>query len=270
MFRFFPAAADYLADHSLLRLILAAVSLLGMAIFLLPVSVRIVNAGNLGGFLFCLLLFGFTLFSKKLSVFLGQMWEKKTGHIVLSVLGVCFLLGILLCIILTVCMLRAEHKKPKDTPQAVVVLGCKVRGSVPSLMLSRRILAAYDALEKYPDAVCVASGGKGSDEAISEAECIAQELQRLGISADRILLEDKSASTSENLRFSKQILADHGITGQLLIVTDGYHECRAQYLAKKEGLPQTAAAPAYTSWYLLPTYWVREWFGLVHAFVFGD
>ena len=114
------------------------------------------------------------------------------------------------------------------------------------------------------------SGGKGDGEEISEAQCMSNELQKLGVSADRILLEDQSTSTSENLRFSNKILADTGITGELLIVTDGFHERRAQYLAKREGITETAAASAETAWYLLPTYWVREWFGLVHAFVLGS
>ena len=95
------------------------------------------------------------------------------------------------------------------------------------------------------------------------------ELVRMGIAEERILMEDRSVSTSENLRFSKEILEKQGITGSLLIATDGYHEMRAQYLAKREQLPDCYAVREYTSWNLLPTYWVREWFGLAHAFVFG-
>ena len=270
IFRFFPSAAEFITAHSLLRVFLILLSVCGMLFFLFPLSFRIVNAGNIAGFLFCLTLLGVSLFSAKLSGVLNAWWDRKIGHILLSALGICFLLGVLLCLALSTCMIRAANKSPQEPPQAVIVLGCKVRGSVPSLMLSRRIRAAYTVLTEYPDAVCVASGGKGSDEEISEAECIARELQRMGISAERILIENQSASTSENLRFSKALLEDNGISGQLILVTDGYHECRAQYLAKHEGFQNLAAASAETSWYLLPTYWVREWFGLVHAFVFGN
>lgn len=257
--------------HSnILRLVLLALSILGIAFFLFPLQFRIVNAGNLFGLGMSLLLLIFTLFNKRITKLLQTIWEHKAGRITLSTLGILFCAGVLLCIILSICMLHGAHKKPQGEPRAVIVLGCKVNGSTPSLMLYRRIRTAYNTLVQYPDAVCVVSGGKGSNEDISEAACMSNELQKMGISADRILLEDQSASTSENLRFSKQILDENGISGELVIVTDGYHECRAQYLAKKEGLPDCAAASAPTSWYLLPTYWVREWFGLVHAFVFGN
>lgn len=255
---------------SVLRMILLGISVLGIAFFLLPLQFSIINIGNLFGLFMSILLFVFTAWNGRISKLLSVIWEKKAGRITLRTLGILFLLGVLLCLILSVFMIRAANKKPQGTPQAVVVLGCKVRGTVPSLMLWRRIQAAYDALQAHPDAVCVVSGGKGDGEEISEAQCMSNELQKLGVSADRILLEDQSTSTSENLRFSKKILADTGITGELVIVTDGFHERRAQYLAKREGITETAAASAETAWYLLPTYWVREWFGLVHAFVLGS
>ena len=97
-----------------------------------------------------------------------------------------------------------------------------------------------------------------------------RELIKKGIAESRILTEDQSTSTSENLRFSKKILEEHGITGNVMIATDGYHEMRAQYLAKRETLPHCDPAPAHTTLLMFPTYWVREWFGLTHAFIFGD
>ena len=83
-------------------------------------------------------------------------------------------------------------------------------------------------------------------------------------------MEDQSESTSENLRFSKKILDEQGISGSVYLATDSYHEMRAQMLAKTEQLPPCYPVTPYTSWYLLPTYWVREWFGIAHAFVFGN
>ena len=136
-------------------------------------------------------------------------------------------------------------------------------------MLSRRIQAAYQALQQYPEMICVVSGGQGSNEDISEAQCMANELIRLGIASERIRIEDQSVSTSENLRFSKTILDEEGFSGEFLLATDSFHQLRAQILAGQESLPDCCAVTPYTSWYLVPTYWVREWFGLTHAFVFG-
>lgn len=256
-------------ENSILRLILTGISVLGIGLFFLPITRHICNIGNLFGLFVSVLLLCFAVCNKLFSGILDKLWDNKAGRITLKAVAVIGICGIVYCLVISCFMIHAAHKKPKAQPQAVIVLGCKVRGTVPSLMLLRRITAAKEILEQNPDLIAVVSGGQGENEEISEAECMKNELIRLGISEDRILMEDRSASTSENLRFSKQILEENGITGSLLIATDGYHEMRAQILAKKEGLPDCGAVKAYTSWYLLPTYWVREWFGLAHAFVFG-
>lgn len=257
-------------DNQALRIILLCISLLGMVFFILPVFVHIVNLGNLFGMGCSAVLFLFTVLNRPISAFLGRLWQNRAGKVLLAVIGLLLALGILYCLVISCCMTYAAHKKPQTQPKAVIVLGCKVRGTTPSLMLYRRIRAAYALLEADPDMVAVVSGGKGHDEDISEAECMRRELVKLGISDARIIPEDRSTNTSENLRFSKKLLAENGISGDLYIATDGYHEMRAQVLARAEGLPDCWPAPAKTSWYLWPTYWVREWFGLAHAFVFGN
>lgn len=241
----------------------------GVFFFVLPTFVGIYNIGNLAGlFASVVLLFG-TVLHRPLFRLLKYFWKYKAGKISLSVFGGLISLGILLCLVLSCMMLGAMHKKPQTAPDAMIVLGCKVRGNVPSLMLAHRLQAAERMLTEYPDMICVVSGGQGADEQMTEAKCMYEWLIAKGVDSDRILMEDKSASTSENLRFSKEILNTQNITDNIMLVTDGFHQLRAQYLAKKEGLDECYAASARTSWYLLPTYWVREWFGLVHAFVFG-
>jgi uncharacterized SAM-binding protein YcdF (DUF218 family) len=253
----------------LLLTVLLLIALAGIVFFLAPMAVRIINVGNLFGLGCSVLLLCYVIFHKQVHAIIGKIRSAAAGRIALTVLAVFVLLGVLYCLILSGMMLHAAYRKPQDKPQAVIVLGCKVRGTVPSLMLSRRIQAAYQKLNEDPSLIAVVSGGKGDNEDISEAECMANELTRMGIAPERILMENRSTSTSENLRFSKELLDENGITGNLLIATDVYHEYRAQILAGKEGLPECYAAPAHTSWYLIPTYWVREWFGLSHAFVFG-
>ncbi len=257
-------------DSSFLRVFLILVSIFFIIEFWLPTTVGIVNIGNAFGLGCSILLLVYALFNKRISALLDRIYACRAGKITLRVLGVLIVLGVIYCLILSILMLHSAYRKPKSTPQAVIVLGCKVRGTNPTRMLSERIKAAYDAMQKYPDMVAVVSGGKGHDEVISEAECMRRELIKKGIAESRILTEDQSTSTSENLRFSKKILEEHGITGNVMIATDGYHEMRAQYLAKRETLPHCDPAPAHTTLLMFPTYWVREWFGLTHAFIFGD
>ena len=257
-------------DSTVLRVILLCIGFCGIALFLLPMFTNIVNIGNGFGLVCSILLVGFVIWNRQISGLLDRIRQHTAGRLPLRIVGIVIVLGVLYCLIMSVLMLHASYRKPKQQPQAMIVLGCRVRGTAPSRMLARRIHAAYDALQENPEMIAVVSGGKGSNEDISEAQCMLNELTKMGIPESRILMEDKSTSTSENLRFSKKILDENGITGNLLLVTDGYHEMRAQILAKKEGLPQCDPASAYTSWYLVPTYWVREWFGLAHAFVFGN
>ena len=269
MHRILQSAAEKNSLHCLLT-VLALLAAAGIILFTIPFFVHIRNIGNMFGLFCSVLLLAGILFRRQLGGILTRIAEYRAGRIGLRAAGILILLGILYCLAASCMMLHAAHKKPKEHPQAVIVLGCKVRGTAPSRMLSRRIRAAYEKLLEDPGMKAVVSGGKGDNEDISEAQCMYNELTKLGIAPERIIMEDQSTSTSENLRFSKILLDENGVSGPFYIATDGYHELRAQYLAKKEGLPECAPAAAYTSWYLFPTYWVREWFGLAHAFVFGD
>ena len=116
----------------------------------------------------------------------------------------------------------------------LVVLGASVYADGPSPALTRRVNAVTECLGQHPRAVIIASGGQGDNEPISEAQCIRDELVRRGVDAGRILLEDKSTDTRENIAFSKAMIGrDDAAIG---IVTNNYHVWRAMRLARKAGL----------------------------------
>lgn len=76
-----------------------------------------------------------------------------------------------------------------------------------------------------PDTVCIASGGQGDDEGISEAECIRRYLINYGIDPERVLLEDKSTSTLTNIENSLKLLPEGA--ENIGIVTNDFHIFRA-------------------------------------------
>jgi len=80
-------------------------------------------------------------------------------------------------------------------------------------------------------------------------------------------MEDKSTSTDENLRFSLEKMQENGLSGSVTIVTSEFHQLRAKMIAA-EYFSESYAVSAPTAWYLLPTYWVREWFGITYQFIF--
>ena len=251
----------------LIRLIIAA-GFGTMAVwFLAPLTVKILNIGNAFGFTFCALAALTALFWSPLTRAAGKLWQTTGGKVFLSSFGVFLAGGLILCGVLSLLMLRQMNDPPPDNDTTVVVLGCKVNKGGPSLMLSKRIKAAKDYLEQHPDVPVVVSGGQGEDEYISEAECMRSYLVGYGISEDRIYLEGKSKDTKENLLFSRKVIEDNGLPEHITLVTDGFHQYRAEMLAKQQGIDGIYNISSSTPGWLLPTYWVREWFGIVFYYV---
>lgn len=248
------------------RLFLVGICILGILYFLLPFLYgRILNLGNVTGILVLLLLLFYGLFLPGIHEFIRKAWRKKLGKFALLTAGVITGLVILLAGIETGCMIHAATKAPAEDA-TLVVLGCRTYGDRPSIMLASRLDAAYNYLIEHPQAVCVVSGGQGSDEPISEGEFMYQYLVKKGIAPERIYRETESTSTRENLLFSKAIIEKESLNPQIAIVTNEYHEYRASMVAKALGL-EYSAVPAKTPWWLFPTYYIRELYGILYEWV---
>lgn len=249
------------------RYLLLLPELVLLFFFVAPIWKRICNPGNIAGALGCLFLIAVTLFPHVFVQLLSRIWRHLGGKIGLCVLGVCIVAGLLFSAVMSVQMARAMTNIP-EAPQTVVVLGCKVRGTKPSTMLTRRLEAALEYLNENPSVMCVTAGGQGAGEDIPEGQAMKTWLVDRGIDADRILVEDQSGDTQENLRNTAMILEEYGLGNDIVIVTDGFHEYRAGLLAEKEGL-HAQAYRAYTNPIYVPTYWVREWMALFQLLVLG-
>ena len=151
----------------------------------------------------------------------------------------------------------------------IVVLGCKTIDDEPSWMLKDRLDKAYKELLKNPDVMCVVTGGQGEDEKYSEAYVMKKYLTEKGISADRIIIEDSSTSTEENLLYTKATIELNGLSHNVVIVTDRFHELRARIWAEKAGFDNIYSDCCDTRIYLVIGYWFREMFGLARLYVFG-
>lgn len=166
---------------------------------------------------------------------------------------------------------RAGQGTPEPQSRCAVVLGAKVNGTEPSRSLQERIDAAFDYLVSHPDAIAVVTGGKGSDERISEAECMFRSLTEKGIAPDRILLEDQAVNTVQNLRFSLELLekATGSRPETIALITSEYHLCRADLFARSLGL-EAELIPAATGRFALRcNYYLREIFALWYYSIFG-
>lgn len=119
----------------------------------------------------------------------------------------------------------------------LIVLGCRVEGTEPSVMLKDRINAAYEYLQEN-DAICIVSGGMGDDENITEAQCMFNALTAMGIDPDRIWMEDQATSTLENLQYSVALIQEKtGSQPELVdVLSSDFHLYRAQMFAREMDL----------------------------------
>ena len=243
------------------------VSIILLLWFAIPFLVAgILNIGNLTGMLIASILGAYFLFQPAIHMWIEGFWAEKIGRGILSCIGILVSVIVVLAITETSCILNACMKKPAENATAVV-LGCRVYGERASLSLVERLEAAYDYLEENPDAMCVVSGGQGSGEDISEAECMYRWLVDKGIDASRIYKEDKSTSTEENIAFSKEVILENGLNENIAIVTSEYHTYRAGVIAGENEL-EFGSAPGHTAIWLFPTFYVRELYAILAEWIF--
>lgn len=173
-------------------------------------------------------------------------------------------------LIVEIPIVKAAVEKPEPGAKYAVVLGAAVYGETPSITLEHRLEGAVRCLNENPEAKVVVSGGQGEGEDISEAECMRRYLTDHGIAAERILLEDRSTSTKENLAFSKAIIeADGGDADRVAIVSSGYHLYRAKKTASLLGM--NAAGVAGSDGYPIYVFgmYLREALAVTKLWVFG-
>ncbi|MDP4084987.1 MAG: YdcF family protein [Bacillota bacterium] len=171
----------------------------------------------------------------------------------------CFYIGILQYKI-SQCHLQPVPKKA----DYLIILGASVKGTEPSLVLKYRIKTAEIYLKKNKNTIAIASGGKGINERISEAESIRRELIKKGIPDQRIFLENRSTSTDENIKFSKRLIPYSEEKG--IVVTNDFHMYRALMIAKDHGL-NLYGLPAKTPLVAIPKSYIHEYLALTKYFV---
>ncbi len=159
-------------------------------------------------------------------------------------------------------------RKAPDRLDYLIVLGAHVNGDQLSRALRYRVEEARKYLERNPRTRAVLSGGRGEGEWVSEARAMKEYLVRRGMDADRLILEERSTSTAENLRFSLELLPDR--QKKIGVVTNQFHVFRGVAIGKKLGCTRIWGVPApYPSWKLI-WYSLREVLALVKDKMVGN
>lgn len=187
----------------------------------------------------------------------------------LAVLLAILVAGAICFLIPFTVVLAGSHSDVQDEAVIMVILGCQVKEDGPSVLLRDRLDTALDYLADHPDMIIVVSGGKGDDEHISEAQAMYDYLTEHGVDGERILMEDQSRNTNQNIHYTKRLLAAEGydVTAEMLVVSNGFHLARVRMLWGPTYNLNTLAAPSSH----LPTLiwmYIREPLALVKSFFF--
>lgn len=132
-------------------------------------------------------------------------WMGKTSDVdVVDIKGI-LLVFVVSFVIIEGCIISQMHAKADENLDYIIVLGAQVRADGPSKVLKHRLNTAIDYLEKNPETICIVSGGQGYNEPCTEAQAMADYMKAAGIEKDRLILEDESKTTEQNIKYSKNI-----------------------------------------------------------------
>ncbi len=164
-------------------------------------------------------------------------------------------------------LIAALHEPERDK-DFLIILGCGLKeDGTPTPLLKARIDRAVDFYLKQKretgkELVFVVSGGKGSDEITAESTSMKKYLIDQGIEADRIIEEDQSSDTLENMKFSKEKIRQIDPSGKIAFSTTNYHVFRSGLCARRVKM-RAIGMGAPTKWYFWPNASVREFIGLL-------
>jgi len=195
----------------------------------------------------------------------GVFWHRlgRIRWLRMAFIGVCFIL-ILFSGFLAV---YGRQDNAQHNEDAVIILGAGIRGEQVSLSLAQRLDQAVEYHKKNPRAVLIVSGGKGSQERITEALAMERYLIANGVPAEQIFKEEKSVSTYENFLFSGELLKKIFPQGcSTVFITSDFHVYRAEKTAQAIGITVRHIG-ANTVWYTIPVNYLREMLAVIKTWV---
>ncbi len=239
--------------------------IMGVMCILYGITIMLVRSGSL--FYTVWLAGGIFLFAFAIAYRKGLFIRMKKSLKIFFIS--CFSAGMIFLII-TQCMVISGFRDnaPADLDY-VIVLGSQVKPTGPAVVTALRLQKAYEYASSNPDTIIIVSGGQGSNEPASEASVMKDYLVAKGIDESRILMEDQSTNTSENLQFSSALYPEL-TDSRVGIVSSEFHIFRALAIAKKCGYSDIYGIPARSVRLYLPNNMIRESVGILKDFLMGN
>lgn len=166
----------------------------------------------------------------------GNSPQRKKRHW-LAALLILLALGLVLFGALEIVIAAGSRGRAAEStsgPEVMVIFGCQVRKDGPSILLRDRLDTALAYLEEHPETRVVVTGGKGDDEHMSEAQAMYDYLTAHGVSDVKILMEDKSRNTHQNVQNTLALLDSGPFWDSIVtpdqcsyvLVSNGFHLTR--------------------------------------------
>jgi vancomycin permeability regulator SanA len=174
----------------------------------------------------------------------------------------CMIIG---AIIANIIVVKYEPDKDKDF---LIILGCGLRkDGTPTPLLKGRIDRALSFERKQrketgKELTFITSGGRGQGEVNTESLAMKRYLMENGVPEERIIEEDRSTDTLENMRFSKEKILEITDSAKVAFSTTNYHVFRSGLCARRVKM-RAVGMGARTKWYFWPNAAVREFVGLL-------
>ncbi len=205
----------------------------------------------------CTIIYGLLLFFEKTPNAILAKTAKTLRFIALFLIAVYFVSNLFI----QSKIFSAAKQQPVDA-KCIIVLGCGLNGDKPTLALKYRLDKAIDYLDSHPNTIAVLSGGQGKGELIPEAHAMKKYMINHGVDAKKLIIEDKSQDTTQNIFFSKQLV---DFNTSIAVVTNDFHIYRSMLIMKKAGFTDIYALPAKTpnKPFLRLSLHLREYFSII-------
>ena len=198
----------------------------------------------------------------------GSGLEVKIHELIANIIASMYLYFECMIIGTIIAHMIAIRYQPSFDKDFIIILGCGIMpDGTPTPLLRGRVDRAIAFANKQKkatgrDIIFVPSGGQGPREVTSECAAMKGYLMKQGIPESRIIEEDQSRNTFENMKFSKAKIDAVNPDGKVAFSTTNYHVFRSGLYASRVGL-RAVGMGARTKWYFWPNASVREFIGLL-------
>ena len=179
------------------------------------------------------------------------------------------IIGIVIYVCCMGLILSYSHTNVDYNEDVVIVLGSGVKNGRPNVTLQARLDAAIEYYKNNNDIHIVVTGGLARQKDTTEAAVMKNYLLEKGVPDKIIVVENKSQSTLENYRFSKEILEQKNIKhDSIVFVTNSFHIYRAKTYAEHCGFEIAHALSTKTDIFVFVPALIREVLGVIDMWVF--